>query len=364
MSLAIYAAWVAGALLVLQSIVATHEAGHFMIARLLGIKVTKFAIGMGPKLLSRTHRDTEFSLRLLPIGGYVLLGPDDPEQRAAEDPSEVSVGSLFDDRIPVSERFAIALAGSLANFITAFFVFAALGFIYGSYSLTPTVGTVSGSAAAAGVQSGDIILEVDGQPVEDWTQARRVADNALLTEPSKKLTLEVDRNGSTQSFDISSTAEIYDLYSLGLQPQKVRYSVSASMDSAIAQTSDLMLLGLSMVKSFVRISPSEAVVGAVGPIELATVIATDDEQAAPVEADFDPVRAALQVFAFGSVLIGMLNLLPFPPFDGGRVAFSFIRMIRGRAARGLELALTATGLLLLFILTLAVWYHDIRQFIF
>jgi len=364
MSLAIGMAWVGGAFLSLLSIIATHEAGHFMIARLLGIKVTKFAIGIGPKIIARTYRDTEYSLRLLPIGGYVLLGPDDIEQRDAENLSEVSLGNLFDDRISVSERFAIALAGSLTNFIVAFFVFAALGFIYGSDSPTPTVGTASGAAAAAGVQSRDIILEVDGQPVEDWMQARRFAQTALLAESAKKLTLTVDRDGKTRSFDISSSEDLHDLYSLGLQPERVEYNVPASIDSAITTTSEIMLIGLWIIEGLARTSPSEAVVGATSPIGVAALIATDNERAAPVEEDFDPVRAALELFAFGSVFIGMLNLLPFPPFDGGRMAFSFIRMIRGRAAQGLEFALIATGLLLLFVLTLAVWYHDIRQFIF
>jgi regulator of sigma E protease len=197
---------VGSTVLLLGGLIFVHELGHFITAKALGVKVLKFSIGFGPKLLGVRRGETEYLLSLLPLGGYVKMAGDDPSE--APDPADRGRGFL--EQSP-SRRFAIAAAGPAANLLFPVLIYLALGLAQnGSLTPGPTVGSVSpGSPAeAAGLRPGDRIVAVrtpDGQerPVRWFGDLRRI----VSPHPGEALAFTVERGGARRSLSIVPAAE-------------------------------------------------------------------------------------------------------------------------------------------------------------
>ncbi len=192
--------------LLLGGLIFVHELGHFITAKALGVKVLKFSIGFGPKLLGVRRGETEYLLSALPLGGYVKMAGDDPSE--APDPADRGRGFL--EQSP-SRRFAIAAAGPAANLLFPVLIYLALGLAQnGSPTAGPTVGSVSpGSpAAAAGLRPGDRIVVVrtpDGRerPVRWFADLRRI----VSPHPGEALAFTVERGGKRLPVSIVPAAE-------------------------------------------------------------------------------------------------------------------------------------------------------------
>src|SRR5574342_431948 len=197
---------IASTVLLLGGLIFVHELGHFVTAKLLGVKVLKFSIGFGPKLLGIRRGETEYLLSLLPLGGYVKMAGDDPSQ--PPDPADRGRGFL--EQTP-SRRFAIAAAGPAANLLFPVLIYLALGLAQnGSLAPGPTVGSVSPSspAEAAGLRPGDRILAVrtpDGRerPVRWFSDLRKV----VSPPPGEPLEFTVERGRERLSLPVVPAAE-------------------------------------------------------------------------------------------------------------------------------------------------------------
>ena len=190
----------------LAALIFVHELGHFLMARKAGVVVEKFSLGFGPKIWSYTSGDTEYILASIPLGGYVKMKGEDPGEELAE---ADKVGSF--SAAPVKSRLAIAFMGPLFNIIFAIAIYIVF-YMIGTQTAGTTVGVVrtESPALAAGLKSGDKIIEVDGQKIRFWSELLEIVHAA----PGKKMNFLVERDDNTLlSFDIAPVSEeITDLF--------------------------------------------------------------------------------------------------------------------------------------------------------
>src|SRR6516165_9373577 len=184
---------------VLSIVVFVHEFGHFIVARLSGVRVLVFSIGFGPELCGLNDRHgTRWKISAIPLGGYVKFFGDEnaasvPELPQLETMNERERSQSFFFQ-PVRKRAAIVFAGPAANFILAVVIFAAIFGIYGKQSMSARVDQVQAdsAAAAAGFQPGDVVLSINGKRVEDFADMQRIVSESA----GDKLDIKVDRKGS------------------------------------------------------------------------------------------------------------------------------------------------------------------------
>jgi len=195
-------------LIVLGVLIFVHEFGHFIVAKLLGVRVEKFSLGFGPRLLGITRGDTEYRISLLPLGGYVKLAGEEPGEALRHDRTEFSSRSVRD-------RAKIVLAGPLMNMILPFLLFP-LVFMLGTevpayLKEAPIVGWIEPHSAAetAGIQRGDRIAEVNGRPVNNWGEL----ENLVATNP--KSTMEIGVVRGSQRLEKQLAPEQDEKYGIG-----------------------------------------------------------------------------------------------------------------------------------------------------
>src|SRR5882757_10509893 len=186
-------------LFVLTLVVFFHELGHFLIARWAGVRVLVFSIGFGPELFGFNDRHgTRWKVSAIPLGGYVKFFGDD---NAASVPDQAAIAAMSDEERrhsfvhqPVGPRAAIVVAGPLANFVLAIVIFSGLLMIYGKPSTSPRVDAIQpeSAAAAAGFQPGDLVVAINGRPVESFPDMQQI----VSTSAGETLTFEVERGGA------------------------------------------------------------------------------------------------------------------------------------------------------------------------
>src|ERR1700730_7104261 len=193
------AGYVVPFLFVLSLVVFFHELGHFLVARLCGVRVLTFSIGFGPELAGFNDRyGTRWKIAAIPLGGYVKFFGDE-NAGSAPDASRLQTMNEGDRALsfhfqPVRKRAAIVVAGPLATFLLAILIFAGIFMIYGKQTMSARVDTVQADsvAATAGFQPGDIVLAIDGSPVGDFSDMQRVVSESA----GETLDITVERNGS------------------------------------------------------------------------------------------------------------------------------------------------------------------------
>lgn len=203
-------------IVVLGVLVFLHEGGHFLAARAVRARVSVFSLGFGKRLFGFVRGDTDYRVSLIPLGGYVRihgLGPDESDV--------VGAGTAPDPLLPRPHRAAILLAGPLANLVSAV-LFLALAFVIGVQvpawqDQKPEIAWIdpSSPAAQAGLQAGDLVVEVDGRPVSTW----RELELSTWTSPGRSLTVRILRNGAEQSVALTPRPITrYDLGYSGIAP--------------------------------------------------------------------------------------------------------------------------------------------------
>ena len=196
-------------LFVLTVVVFFHELGHFLVARWNGVRVLVFSIGFGPELFGFNDRHgTRWKLSAIPLGGYVKFFGDEnaasvPDHEAAAAMNSAERKQSFVHQ-PIGPRAAIVAAGPLANFILAIAIFASLFMLFGKQSTAARVESVQpeSAAAAAGFQPGDLVLSIDGRPIESFSEMQRI----VSTSAGETLTIEVDRGGDASHAEGGSGA--------------------------------------------------------------------------------------------------------------------------------------------------------------
>jgi regulator of sigma E protease len=329
--------WVIPFLFLLTLIIFVHEMGHFLVARWFGVRVEVFSIGFGRELLGFTdRRGTRWKLAAIPLGGYVkFLGDENaaslPDQAALErmNPEERKTSLPGQS---VGRRAAIIAAGPIANFILAIVIFAAIFALFGKQTTTARVDAVQpdSPAAAAGLRPGDIVVAIDGREVESFSDMQRI----VSANAGRTLELQIDRGGTPITIKATPTLR-QGKDGAGNNYCHAVLGISRSMtpaDVKVMPVNPLIAISLGAKETWFLIDRTFSFIGGLfagrecadqlgGPIKIAQV----SGQVAAL--GFVPL---LQLAAVLSASIGLLNLFPVVPLDGGHLLFQAIEAIRGR----------------------------------
>jgi regulator of sigma E protease len=343
--------------LVLGILIFFHELGHFVTARLMGIGVSTFSLGFGPKIWGYTSGNTEYKLSAVPLGGYVKLAG---ESRDNPLPEGFSSRESFILR-PPWQRMIVVAAGPIFNFVLAWLIYWGLFWAMGQAQILPTIGTVvDGSPAQeAGIQPGDRVLSINGLGVENWTELA----TEIRASEGKHMQLTLQRDGSQLSTQVAPRVEVQKnifgeeirVPMIGISPSgDMAYTPLGPIEAgwmSLVQTWELIKLTVQgIVKLIERIIPLETIGG---PIMIAQLVS---EQAQRGLAD------VLILTALISINLGLLNLLPIPVLDGGHLLFYAIESITGRPlSEKWQMITIRIGLAFLFGLMALAVYNDLAR---
>jgi len=354
-------------LFVLTIVVFFHELGHFLVARLCGVRVLVFSVGFGPEIVGFNDRHgTRWKISAIPLGGYVKFFGDE-DAASTPDHSSMSMMTASERRQSfhhksVAHRAAIVAAGPIANFILAILIFAAIFVFYGKPSTSARVDGIQpdSAAAAAGFQPGDIVVAIDGRPIQTFAEMQRV----VSTNAGQQLSVTVERGGTRVELKATPTLrEIKDNF--GNMHRIGVLGISRSMAPSDAQhekMSVLPALGQGVSETWFVVERTLSYLGGVivgreaadqlgGPIRIAQV----SGQVATVG-----FVALMNLSAILSVSIGLLNLFPVPLLDGGHLLFYGIEAVRGKplSERAQEMGFRI-GLALVLMLMIFATFNDI-----
>ena len=323
-------------LFVLTVVVFFHELGHFAVARWCGVGVKTFSIGFGPELLGWNDRKgTRWRIALIPLGGYVKFVGDEnaastPDREAVAQMSAAERAISFPAQ-PVAARAAIVAAGPIANFLLAIAIFTVVFAAAGRMDIVPRVGAVSaGSAAeAAGIRQDDLIVSIEGRPIESFMDIMRV----VSVRADMPTVVVVDRDGkkvelsvTPRAFEEKSRFGVQRRGLLGIQASRDprdrvmrQFSPIGAFGAGVAETWFIVERTGSYVAGLFTGRESASQLG--GPLRVAQI------SGEVAEVGF---LALVNLAALLSVSIGLLNLMPIPMLDGGHLVFYAAEATRGR----------------------------------
>jgi len=342
-------------ILVLGPLIFIHEFGHFLCAKLFGIRVLKFSLGFGPKVFGKTVGDTEYLLSAFPLGGYVKMYGESPSEEVASNEESFSFSHK-----PLWQRFLVVLSGPLFNLVFAVLLFCA---IFAAMGLPQPVKearigyVTSGSPAEqAGLKADDLIVSIGNTPAETWENVSKL----IRLSEGKPVTLVIKRLEETLTIvaqpkleqDKNIFGEVIDTrYMLGIRvaDEIVDISAGEAIKAGTLHTWNLIKITLlGVVKIIQKVVPASELGG---PIRIAQ-IAGQQMQAGWVN--------LIHFAGLLSVSLGILNLFPIPILDGGHLVFFAVEAIR-RKPLSVETRerLQMIGLILLASLMLFVFYNDL-----
>lgn len=344
-------------IILLGILIFVHELGHFLLAKRMGVGVLKFSLGFGPKLIGKKIGETEYLISVLPLGGYVKMIGEDPSDVVSPEDLKRSFQSQ-----PILRRTAIVVAGPIFNLFLAALIFS-LTFMTGLPVITSKIGDVlkESPAASAGLQKGDRIVAINGNPIKRWDEMVMVIQKSA----GIKLTLTVEREG--ERFDVMVTPEkkksktIFgeekDVGMIGVAAGgefiKEYLSPPKAILKGIERTIDISVLTVvAIIKLIQRVIPAETIGG---PILIAQLAG---EQASAGFINFILFTAVI------SINLGVINLIPIPILDGGYLFFFIIEAIRGKplSIKMRERA-QQIGLFIIIALMIFAFYNDIMRFL-
>ena len=335
------------AVLVFSLIVFVHELGHFLLAKMNKIRVDEFSIGMGPRLLTTVKGETRYSIKLFPIGGSCMMGEDD-----VDDMSEGSFNSKS-----VWARIAVVAAGAIFNFLLAF-VFAVIIVGYAGYDEPIISGVVPGfSAEAEGMQEGDRIVRMNGKKINLW----REVTYYNMFHAGETVELVFERDGKKHEVTIVPKQDENGSYLMGVTSpaEYKKANVFTAMQYGVYEVKFWIATTLESLKMLV--TGGVGVDQLSGPVGIVNVVDDTYQQSK----DYGVIVVLMQMLNIGILLsanLGVMNLLPLPALDGGRLVFLVIEAVRGkRVAPDKEGMVHFVGMMLLFALMIFVLFNDIKR---
>lgn len=356
-------------LVVLTIVVFFHELGHYLVARYNKVDVDAFSVGFGKELFGFDDKHgTRWKVCLVPLGGYVKFRGDAnaasvPDfERLAQMDEEEKAGSF--EHKPVGQRAAVVAAGPIANFILAILIFMGTYYFAGKYITDPVVTSVveDGAAEQAGFMPGDVVLAIDGNPIESFSDIPRYVGpnpgtemNFLIRRGGNELTLMATPQTSEQTdrfgnrYKTGMIGIVSDTSQANIRLKE--YSLAESFTEGVGQTWYIIHLTFSTLGDIIIGKQSADQLG--GPIRIAKVSG---------EVATGGLLALINLAGLLSVSIGLLNLFPIPMLDGGHLVFYAYEALRGKPMSekiqeyGFRMGLAMVLMLMVF----ATW-NDVTQ---
>lgn len=338
-------------IIILGVIILIHEFGHFIFAKKAGIYVYEFSIGMGPRIFKWTRKndETEYSIRLIPIGGFVQMAGEE-----IEDDPDVPKDKKFSVKT-FGQKFMTVIAGIMNNFLLAIFLYFIIALFTGAPQNKAIVGEINKDypAYTSGLQTGDRILKVEGKDASTYdTLALQ-----LQVNNGEDITLEVERGGKTTEIKLSPKLVKEDgkeIYRYGFAiTDEFETGLFASIKYAFSKTFSLVHQMILIIAYL--ITGNLGINSLSGPVGIFGIVGTAANAG---------IWSVLNLVALLSVNVGFINLLPIPAFDGGRLLFIIIEKITGKSVDPkFENTVHAIGLFLLMALMLLITYNDIIRLI-
>jgi regulator of sigma E protease len=354
-------------LFVLSLVVFFHELGHFLVARLCGVKILVFSIGFGPEIVGFNDRHgTRWKIAAIPLGGYVKFFGDenagsvpDAPRLEAMDERERPQSFFFQ---PVLKRAAIVVAGPMANFVLAIAIFSMIFMLYGKQTMSARVDSVqpNSPAASAGFKPGDLVVAIDGRTIDSFEDMQRIVSESA----GDTLQIKVDRDGAPVL--LSATPALKEIKDNFGNAQRIGIlGITRSMAAAdlkINPVSPPRAILMGAQETWFVIDRTMTYIGGVvvgreaadqlgGPIRIAQISG---------EVASIGFVALIHLAAVLSVSIGLLNLFPIPLLDGGHLLFYSIEAVRGRplSERAQEFGFRI-GLAIVVMLMIFATFNDI-----
>jgi regulator of sigma E protease len=344
-----------------------HELGHFLVARLCGVRILVFSIGFGPEIVGFNDRyGTRWKIATIPLGGYVKFFGDenagsvpDASRLDAMNTNERAQSFFFQ---PVLKRAAIVVAGPLANFVLAIAIFATIFMLYGRQTMSARVDAIQpdSPAAAAGFQPGDVVVAIDGKAIANFEDMQRIVSDSA----GDTLQIKIDRNGAPMV--LTATPQLKEVKdNFGNEHRMGILGITRSMAPADLKAQPVpppQAIVMGVQETWFVIDRTLTYIGGVvvgrenadqlgGPIRIAQISG---------EVATIGFVALIHLAAVLSVSIGLLNLFPIPLLDGGHLLFYSIEAMRGRplSERAQEVGFRI-GLAIVVMLMIFATFNDI-----
>ncbi len=344
-------------IIVLGILVFVHELGHFLLAKRLGVGVITFSLGFGPKIFGRKVGETLYQIAMVPLGGFVKLMGENPEEKVAEE----DLGRSFSKQ-PIWKRSLIIAAGPFFNFFLAVVLFSTIN-LFGIPYAPPKVGEVQPGlpAEATGLKKGDLILSIDGQNIKTWEDLSRI----IRGSQGKELHFKVKRDEEILDFQIlPKPSAVKNLF--GEEVSTFVIGITHSGEVLIEKVNPLVAVGSGFVQTYQGIKLT-----IVGIIKLIQRVIPAKTIGGPIliaqMAGEQAKRGLLSLVLFTAILsinLGVINLFPIPILDGGHFIFLILEAILRRpiSIRKMEIA-QQVGLILIILLMLFAFYNDLIRII-
>ncbi len=338
-------------ILILGVIVLVHEFGHFVFAKMFGIYVHEFSIGMGPKIFGKKRKnkkdETEYCIRAIPIGGFVSLAGEEVDENDGV-PREKKLYAK-----KPWQRFLVMFFGAGNNFIFAALILFAIALVWGAPDMHATLTAVDPNYPAyeAGLKSGDIVTKLNGHKI---SSSDDLAIYMQLIDKSKPIKIEVLRDKKKISYEVKAVKEKKDgveSYYIGVTmgSEEVHHGFLASLQYMFQKTGALFKQMFITLRGLFT--------GGIGVDQLSGPVGIYSIVGEQRTAGFENV---LYLVALLSINVGVINLLPLPAFDGGRILFLLIEKIKGSPVDAkTENIIHSIGFVLLMILMLYITFNDI-----
>lgn len=355
---------VASFIILIGILVFVHELGHFILAKRIGVKIIKFSLGLGPRLIGKKIGETEYLISAFPLGGYVKMAGEDPTEEVPPEDLERSFMAQ-----PVLKRTAIVSAGPIFNFLFAYLVFLII-LAQGLPINIPSIGTflprlgqvdIDSPASRSGLKEGDIVIAINAQRIFTWDEMTEI----VMKNPEKELTLRVKRDREEIGLKvIPKKVVVKDLK--GADIEIGRIGVSKRLETKIVKgdilnaplKAAIALYGWSelVIQSIIRLITGKLSFKYIGgPI----LIGKMSGEVASIG-----ISAFIMFMSIISINLAILNLLPIPILDGGHLLLFAIESIRRRplSIKMRERA-QQIGLFIIIILMIFAFYNDIMRFL-
>ncbi|MBQ6404560.1 MAG: RIP metalloprotease RseP [Bacilli bacterium] len=338
-------------IIILGIIVFVHEFGHFIFAKLTGVYVYEFALGMGPKIWGFKKGETDYNLRAIPIGGFCQLAGEDLDD---DDDKEVPKDRRLQSK-KAWQRFLIMVFGPMNNFILAVILLFFIALVVGGSTLKPVITSIEENSAVSevGMEVGDKILTINGHKIK---YSDDISLYLAVANPSKVQTFKVKKeNGDISTYKVKpkkiveNGTESYR-YGIGIQQEKTTGFVNAIIFTVQKTCSIFKQMFITVGYLFTgRIHLNQLS----GPVGIYSVVGQQRS------AGFANL---LYLMAFLSINVGFINLLPIPAFDGGHILFIIIELIKGSPVKPeIENKIHTVFLILLLILMVIITFNDILR---